>query len=308
MKVLVTGKNGLVGAALQQVGSSSIHQMVFVGREEAGLTKECEVEALFRLIKPDWVVHTAAKVGGIGGNIKEPAAYFYQNILMNSFIIHYAWKYGVKKLLAFSSVCVFPDGIPLLKESLMLQGEPYHTQFAYACAKRAIDIQIRAYKKQYGIQNYCSVIPGNIFGKFDYYNLDSAHVVPSLIHKIHKAKKLGQPLKVWGDGTPKREFIYSEDLAKIILNLLELEEIPERILISNDKQITIREIVGKLCIAAKFTGRVEWETDKPNGQLVRPSDLSLLRSLIGNPSYTNVEDALTESYNWFEEHYAKARK
>src|SRR3989344_3683499 len=308
MKVLVTGKNGLVGAALQQVGSSSIHQMVFVGREEADLTKECEVEALFRLIKPDWVVHTAAKVGGIGGNLKEPAAYFYQNILMNSFMIHYAWKYGVQKFLAFSSVCVFPDGIPILKESLMQQGEPYYTQFAYAGAKRAIDIQLQAYKKQYGIRNYCSIIPGNIFGKCDYYNLESAHVIPSLIHKIHHAKKMGQPLKVWGNGTPKREFIYSEDLARIIFKIIELEEIPERILISNDRQVTIKELVEKLCRAADFKGKVVLEKEKSNGQLARPSDLSVLRSLIGYPHYTEMEEALTMSYKWFEENYTNARK
>src|SRR3990167_4825145 len=308
MKILVTGKNGLIGTALLRASKSLSHQVVFVGREDADLTKEDEVESLFRLVKPDWVVHTAAKVGGIGGNIKEPAAYFYQNILMNSFMIHYAWKYGITKFLAFSSVCVFPDGIPILKENLMLQGEPYYTQYAYAGAKRAIDIQIQAYKKQYGIQNYCSIIPANIFGKSDYYNLDSAHVIPSLIHKIYNAKKQNQPLKVWGDGTPKREFIYSEDLAKIIFKILDLKTIPERIIISNDTQLTIREVVEKLCVAAQFKGEVIWETDKPKGQLARPSDLSLLRSFIVNPLYTKAEEALAASFRWFEENYASARK
>jgi GDP-L-fucose synthase len=137
-KVLVTGKNGLVGQAIQTVSCDYNMEFIFVGREEADLTNEQDVKSLLRFFKPNYVVHTAAKVGGIGGNMNEPAAMFYDNIMMNTHVIHHAWHYGVEKLLAFSSVCVFPDGIPVLREDLMQQGEPYHTQFAYGSAKRAI--------------------------------------------------------------------------------------------------------------------------------------------------------------------------
>jgi len=241
-RVLVTGKNGLVGTAIREVseGYCPDFDFVYVGRAETDLTKEQEVESLFRIVKPDYVIHTAAKVGGIGGNINEPAAMFYDNILMNTHVIHQAWKYGVEKLLAFSSVCVFPDGIPVLREDLMQQGEPYHTQFAYGSAKRAIDAQIRAYKKQYGDRQFASIIPCNIFGKYDYYNLQNGHVIPSLIHKLFVAKNTDKPFVVWGDGSAKREFIYSCDLADIAIKLLYRNTIPERILVSNNNQVSIR--------------------------------------------------------------------
>ena len=306
MKILVTGKNGLMGCALQKTQTPG-HEFVFIGREEVDLTNEQEVESMFRILKPDWVIHTAAKVGGIGGNINEPADMFHKNILMNTHIIHYAYKYNVQKLLAFSSVCVFPDGIPVLREDLMQQGEPYHTQFAYATAKRAIDSQIKSYKKQYGERQYCSIIPCNIFGPEDYYNLQSGHVIPSLIHKIYLAKKNNTLLTVWGDGSAKREFIYSHDIARIVLEIINLDTIPERIIVSNNNQITIKDMVERLCYEAGYEREIIWDTTKPNGQHARPSDLTLLNSLIQKPNYTNMNMALKDSYNWFEINYPKVR-
>lgn len=304
MQVLVTGSDGLVGTAIKTISPD----FIYVTRKDADLTKEDEVERLFKKYRPDAVVHAAAKVGGIGGNMSGHGEYFHQNILMNTHVIHNACLHGVKKLLVFSSVCVFPDGIPFLREDFMHGGEPFTGNFAYAHAKRMVDIQIQAYKSQYGIKNYCSLIPGNIFGKRDLYNLQHGHVIPSLIHKIYLAKKNKTPLKVWGDGTPLREFIYSEDLARIINKLLSFDEIPLRVLVSGDKQYSIKEVVGMLCRVAKFDGDVVWETDKPNGQKARPTDLSLLKSLVGEFNYTDMYEALKESYDWFENNYEAARK
>jgi len=308
MKILVTGKNGLIGTALLHASKSIPHQVVFVGREEADLTKDHEVEFLFRIIKPDWVIHTAAKVGGISDQIEKPADYFYDNTLMNALTIHNAWKWGVKKFLAISSACVFSPDVSVFKEDLIHDGSPHSTQFAYAAAKRNIDIQIHAYKKQHLIQNYCSIILGNAFGKSDNYQLNSAYLIPSLIHKIFVAKKSDQPLKVWGDGAPKREFIYADDVAKILFKILELDFIPERILVAGERQITIKEIAQRLCKAADFKQEILWETDKPQGPATRCSDLSLLQSLVGSITYTQIDDALRESYQWFEKNYEHARK
>lgn len=307
MRVLVTGKNGLVGKAIWYWRNWFKYNFLFVGREEADLTKEHEVEALFKYYKPDYVIHAAAKVGGIGGNINEPANMFRDNILMNTFVIDKAWKYGVKKLLAFSSVCVFPDGIPVLREDLMQQGEPYHTQFAYGSAKRAIDAQIRAYKKQYGDRQFSSIIPCNIFGEHDYYDLDNGHVIPSLIHKLFVAKRDKKPFVVWGDGSAKREFIYARDLAMIVLRMLKLKKIPERVIVSSPQQVSIREVVELLIKVSNFDGEVVWDTTKPNGQSSRPSDITLLNSLLDNIEYENFEIALHKSYHWFRENQNKAR-
>lgn len=308
MRILVTGKTGLVGKALFDLPKTdSPHEFVFVGRDMTDLTKESDVEKLFSVFKPEAVIHTAAKVGGIGGNLNEPAEMFYNNMLMNSFVIHHAYKNGVKKLLAFSSVCVFPNNIPVLKEELMHQGEPFFSQFAYAAAKRAIDTQIVAYRQQYGNKNYSSIIPCNIFGKNDMYNTENGHVIPSLIHKIFLAKMENKPLTVWGDGSAQREFIYADDLANIVLKIIDLDEIPERIIVSRTQQYSIKEVVELLCKAADFKNEVIWDTTKPNGQKARPSDLTLLNSVIGSPEYTDFEQALSESYKWFESNYPNVR-
>lgn len=306
MRILVTGKNGLLGSAIKEESLPN-HEYFFVGRKDGDLTKENDVEHIYKTIRPDWVIHTSAKVGGLGGNLAFPAEYFYENILINTYMVHFAWKYGVQKFLGFSSVCVFPEGIPVLQEDLMQQGEPYPSQFAYGAAKRALDTQIRAYKASYGVENYVSIISTNIFGKADLYNLVSGHVLPSLIYKLYLAKNNNEPLRVWGDGTSKREFVYANDLAKILNKILLLEKIPGRLIVSNNKQFSIREVVEMLCKVAYFKGEVIWETDKPNGQRSRPSDTSLLKSLIGEPEFTDMEVALKESYNWFEDNYPNVR-
>lgn len=307
MKTLITGTNGLVGSALKRMAPKT-SDLVCVTRQDADLTKEEDVIQLFKKHKPDIVIHTAAKVGGVLGNLTGQGEYFHQNILMNAHIIHHSYLNDVKKLIVFSSVCVFPDGLPCLREDLMHKGEPFAGNFAYAYAKRMVDIQIQAYRDQYKIKNYCSVIPGNVMGKQDLYNLVHGHVLPCLIHKIYLAKKNNMPLKVWGDGSAIREFIYSDDLARWIYQILELNDIPQRILMCGEEQFSIKEIVNKLCTVANFNGEIIWETDKPNGQKARLSDLSLLRSLIGDLHSTNIDEALKQSYEWFVNNYEVARK
>jgi GDP-L-fucose synthase len=308
MKILVTGGNGLVGNAIKKNASkNSQFDFIFVGREDYDLTKENQVESLFLRYKPNYVIHTAAKVGGIGGNMVGHADYFYQNILINSFLIHHSWKHDVEKLLAFSSVCVFPDDSQILKEDNMHNGPPFSGNFAYAFAKRMVDVQIRAYKQQHGIKNYCSIIPSNIIGTHDFYDLRHGHVLPSLIHKIYLAKKNNSDLEVWGDGKSLREFIFADDLAVALVELLKKQNIPERLTIAGDKQHSIKEIVDMLVKVSGFTGKVIFNEDKPNGQRSRQSDLSLFNSLFPNFSFTNIEEAVRISYSWFDKNYPSLR-
>jgi GDP-L-fucose synthase len=308
MKVLVTGGNGLVGNAIKKIISKNPQfDFIFVGREDCDLTKENQVESLFLNYKPNYIIHTAAKVGGIGGNMIGHADYFYQNILINSFLIHYSWKYNVEKLLAFSSVCVFPDDSQILKEENMHNGPPFFGNFAYAFAKRMVDVQIRAYKHQHSIKNYCSIIPSNIIGTHDFYNLQHGHVLPSLIHKIYLAKKNNSNLEVWGDGKSLREFIFADDLAAALVELLKKEDIPERLTIAGNKQYSIKEIVDMLAEASGFTGQIIFNGAKPNGQRNRQSDISLFNSLFPNFNFTNIEESIKISYNWFEQNYPNVR-
>jgi GDP-L-fucose synthase len=300
MKILVTGKDGLVGSALSAQRNNN--EFFFVNRRECDLTKEQEVDSLFRIIKPDAVIHAAGKVGGIKANLDSPADFYYQNTLINTNVVNSAYKHGVKKLLALSSICVFSGKDEVLKEENMQKDEPYQAEFSYGFSKRGLDIHIRSL----GVKNYSSLILTNIFGMNDYYNLNNAHVIPSLINKMSMAKRNNLPLKVWGSGKAKREFLYANDLAKTIYKIIELDNIPNRILISNNNEISIKEVVEHLCEIANFTGEIVWETDKPEGQKRRIADLSVLNSLV-KMEYTDFKEALAKSYHWFDNNYPNVR-
>jgi GDP-L-fucose synthase len=308
-KVLVTGGNGLVGSAVKDISKNKTNiDFVFVTHQEYDLTDQQQVNNLFLKYKPDYVIHTAAKVGGIGGNMIGHADYFYKNILINTHIIHNCHLHNIKKLLAFSSVCVFPDNSLILKEDMMHNGAPFEGNFAYANAKRMVDVQIRAYKSQYGHKNWCSIIPANIYGPNDLYSLSHGHVIPSLIHKLYLASKNNTgKFYVWGDGKSMREFIFSYDLAEILIKLLDFEEIPERLIVSGQQEYSIKEVVDILVKSAKFKGQIIYDSSKPNGQRKRPCDLSLLNNLFPNFKQIDLKDGLEISYKWFSDNYPQVR-
>lgn len=309
-RILVTGSDGLVGNAIQRriLMRESKHEYFFIGRKRANLMCPDEVASIFDEVKPEYVIHTAAKVGGIGGNMAGHADYFYNNILMNTYLIHQCHLHDVKKLLAFSSVCVFPDDVAILREDVMHNGPPFNGNFAYANAKRMVDVQIRAYKSQFGHQNWCSIIPGNIYGHHDLYSLTHGHVIPSLIHKLYLAVKDGdKEFPVWGDGQSLREFIYSEDLADVLLLLLERDDIPERLIVSGREQHSIADVVRMLVRISGFTGEVVYDPTKPNGQRNRQSDLTLLNTLFPNLKPIDLYDGLKISYKWFAANYPNVR-
>lgn len=306
-KVLVTGAGGLVGSAVESISKQYPHyEFIFSGHRQHDLTNEESVKTLFEETKPDYVIHAAARVGGIGRNLETPGQQYYSNILMNTFVIHYAHLYGVKKLLAFSSVCAFPAGASELHEDILHDGEPYPAHYSYAYSKRMVDVQIYAYKQQYNT-NFCSVIPGNIFGEHDNFNLKDGHVVPSLIHKCYVAKQNGTPLEVWGDGTPYREFLYAEDVARVCVHLLEDQiELPRRVIVSGQKETQIKELVTLVCDAFDYHN-VKWLADKPNGQLRRPTNKEVFNRTLGDFVYTDLREAMGNTVGWFEKHYPNVR-
>ena len=305
-KVLVTGGGGLVGSSIERLSKYYDYDFIFSSRKDGDLCVERDVKNLLFKYKPNYVIHTAAKVGGIAGNLAAQADYFYQNLLMNAYMIHHSAVNNVEKLFAFTSVCVFPDGKEM-EENNMHSGPPFESNFAYAHAKRMVDVQIRAYKNQYKVKNYCSIIPGNIFGENDLFDLASGHVIPSLIHKMHKAKHEGEDFVVWGDGSAIREFLYVDDISRIILKLLGEDDIPERLLISGETQYSIKEIAETLKEVAQYPGEVIFDTTKPKGQAARKSNLTLLRSLFPDFEFTNLKESLKKSYLWFENNYPNVR-
>lgn len=302
-KILVTGADGLVGSAMKKIANLYPHfEFSFVGRKEGDLTKEECVKNIYEKFKPDYVIHTAARVGGIGANLAKPAELFYENILMNSYMIHYGYLARVKKLIAFSSVCSFPDPVEMLEESLQQDGKPFRGNFAYGYAKRMVDIQIQAYRIQHQT-NFCSVIPANMYGPNDNFSLQDGHVIPSLIHKCYLARTTKTPLVMWGDGSSMREFIFSEDISHLTLKILESNTDYDGIIVSNNKEISIRTLVDSICHLMKFDGDIVWDTTKPNGQFRRPSNTDRLRSIVPDFNFTTIENGLLNTIDWFETNY-----
>jgi len=299
-KVLITGGYGMVGSAMES--------QIKLSRETCDLTNPKQTEKLFQLIKPDGVIHCAGKVGGIGGNSNYKGEYFYDNLMINTNVIEAARKAGVKNLVAFLSTCVFPDKVkyPLTVDQIQL-GEPHESNYPYAYAKRMADVQIRAYREQYDI-NYTSIIPSNIYGPNDNFNLDHGHVMPMLIHKLYLAKKNKTDFTVWGSGKPLREFIYSKDIAKIAEWALFNYEGTDPLIVSGDEEISIKDLVGLLVDEFKFKGKVIFDKTKPDGQLRKPSDNSKIKELMPNFEYTPFEQGIKETVNWFIENYDEARK
>jgi len=299
MKRLVTGGTGLVGSA--------IIADVKVGRNY-DLTNPEICDSMFNEHKPTHVIHCAAKVGGLGGNMNYKGEYFHDNIMINTNVIESARKAGVTNLVSFLSTCVFPDNIeyPLTEKKIHL-GEPHFSNYPYAYAKRMADIQIRAYREQYGVK-YTSVIPCNIYGPNDNFSLEHGHVIPMLMHKLYLAQQRNEDFVVWGSGKPLREFIFSKDVAKLAEWTLHNYDESEPIIFSTSNEISIMDLVDLLVTEFEFKGKVIFDNSKPDGQFRKPSDNSKLKSYLPNFEFTSIEEGIKETVYWFQENYDRARK
>jgi len=299
MKRLVTGGTGLVGSA--------IIADVKVGRNY-DLTNPEICDSMFNEHKPTHVIHCAAKVGGLGGNMNYKGEYFHDNIMINTNVIESARKAGVTNLVSFLSTCVFPDNIeyPLTEKKIHL-GEPHFSNYPYAYAKRMADIQIRAYREQYGVK-YTSVIPCNIYGPNDNFSLEHGHVIPMLMHKLYLAQQRNEDFVVWGSGKPLREFIFSKDVAKLAEWALHNYDESEPIIFSTSNEISIMDLVDLLVTEFEFKGKVIFDDSKPDGQFRKPSDNSKLKSYLPNFEFTSIEEGIKETVYWFQENYDRARK
>jgi len=300
MKKLITGGTGLIGSAFKDG--------IKVGSSDYNLIDVDQVDKMLIDHKPDVVVHTAAMVGGLGANMNYPADFFYKNIMMNTNIIESARKNNVDKLICFLSTCVFPNDVEYpLEENKIHKGEPHFSNAPYAYAKRMADVQIQAYNKQYGTK-YFSVIPCNVYGPKDNYHLENGHVIPTLIHKCYLAKQNNTDFEVWGDGSPLREFIYSQDVADIIDLLIEKYDGTDPVIISNPHEYTIKQVVDLIVEYVGFEGKVKWLTDKPNGQYRKPSSNKRLVEIIGDFNFTTLEIGLKKSVEFFILNYPNVRK
>lgn len=301
-KILVTGGTGLVGSRF--IGEDYIK----IGSNDLNLLNQNSIGDFLKNKEIEGVIHCAARVGGVKGNMAYPGEFTYENLKMNTGIIEEVRKAGINKLIAFSSTCVFPDKVeyPLTPDKIHL-GPPHSSNYGYAYAKRMAEIQMQSYREQYGV-NYFSVIPCNIYGPADNYNLEDGHVLPSLIHKFHLADISGSDVTIWGSGSPLREFVFSEDVSKLTRILFDnyKEGIP--VIISSGKEISIKEVVEIIAREFNFKGKIIWDLDKPEGQFRKPSDNSVIRSIAPDFRFTPIEEGIHKSVTWFKDNYPNIRK
>lgn len=309
-KTIITGGNGLVG-------SQFFGDVIKISSNICDLRIQNKVENLFKHYTDknffgdnvvDKVIHCAAKVGGVNYNMTHKGEFFYDNIMINTNVIESARVCGIKKLVAFLSTCIFPDNIDYpLNTSKIHLGEPHHSNDAYAYSKRMAQIQIKTYKEQYGL-DYKTVIPTNIYGINDNFNIDNGHVIPSLIHKCYLARENKTNLVVWGSGNPLREFIYNKDVATLTEWVLNNYNEEEPIILGNSIEIKIKEIVDLIVKEMNFKGNIIFDNTKPEGQFRKPSDNSKLISYLPNFKFTPIEVGLKETIEWFEKNYNNVRK
>lgn len=307
-KILVTGGTGLVGNAIKTISKNYDYDFIFLSSKDCDLTNYTDTFELFSNYKPDCVIHLAACVGGLFKNMKHKVDMFEKNILINTNVLKVCHEIGVKKVVSCLSTCIFPDKTTYpIDETMLHNGAPHFSNDAYAYAKRMLDVQSRAYQEQYN-DNFICVIPTNIYGPHDNFNLQDSHVIPGLIHKCYLAKQKGEPFVIAGTGTPLRQFIYSEDLAILILwaleNYNEIEPIILSVPESEEKSINF----VATCIAKKFNyENLIFDKEKPDGQFKKTANNSKLLARIQNFDFIPIEEGISKTVEWFEANYKNSR-
>jgi len=303
-EILVTGGSGMVGHALKRV----IPRATFISSKDFDLRSHFEAGLMFATHRPRYVIHLAAKVGGIKANMDNLGDFYTENILINTNVLESAKIFKTEKVVSLLSTCIYPDSVtyPLTEEQIH-SGPPHKSNYAYAYAKRMLDIQSQAYREQHGC-NFITAVPNNLFGENDNYDLNDSHVIPAIMHKMYLAKQTGEKVVLWGNGSPLREFTYSLDLANILLFLLEHYNGAEPINVGNTGEYSIMQIAELIAAYVDFDGSIVWDTAKPSGQLRKPSDNSKLYSLGWRPEmYTDFKLALLSATDWFTTNYSNAR-
>ncbi|NJK35397.1 MAG: GDP-L-fucose synthase [Oscillatoriales cyanobacterium SM2_2_1] len=309
----LAGQNILVTGGAGFLGKQVVAQLLAAGAEKERISiprsRTCDLRdwsmCQAAVDGQDLVVHLAAHVGGIGLNQAKPAELFYDNLMMGSQLIHAAYGAGVKKFVCVGTICAYPKFTPVpFREEELWNGYPEETNAPYGVAKKALLVQLQSYRAQYGF-NGIFLLPVNLYGPEDNFDPRSSHVIPALIRKVHESQISGQrELYVWGDGTPTREFIYSEDAARgIVLAACRYDGL-EPVNIGTGYEISIRALIELICRLMEFEGQIIWQTDKPNGQPRRCLDVTRATELFDFSSQISFEEGLRRTIAWYRQNAA----
>ena len=300
-RILVTGGAGFLGKQVvkQLVDAGANPDKISVPRSKD--TNLCEWEACQRAVnQQDIVVHLAAHVGGIGLNREKPAELFYDNLMMGTQMIHAAYQAGVKKFTCVGTICAYPKFTPVpFKEADLWDGYPEETNAPYGIAKKALLVQLQAYRQQYGFDGIY-LLPVNLYGPEDNFDTRSSHVIPALIRKVHEAQLAEETvIPVWGDGSPTREFLYAEDAARgIVMGTIGYSH-EDPVNLGTNSEISIKALIELICKLMEYEGEIVWETEQPNGQPRRCLDTSRAKERFGFEAQVGFEEGLRRTIAWY---------
>ena len=302
-RVVVTGGAGFLGSYVTEKLRQREAQEIFVPHIEAyDLVKLEDIHRLLDDSQPDLIIHLAALAGGIGANRARPADFFYINLMMGVQLMHEAWKQGVEKFVAIGTVCAYPKFTPLpFKEENLWDGYPEETNAPYGLAKKMLLVQAQSYREQYGF-NAIYLMPVNLYGPRDNFDLQTSHVIPALIHKFVKAQATGEKqVTLWGDGSPTREFLFVEDAAEGILLAAERYNGSEPVNLGSGFEISIKDLAEKVAKLTGYAGDLVWDASKPNGQPRRALDITRAEKYFGFRARTGFDEGLQRTIAWYRE-------
>jgi GDP-L-fucose synthase len=308
-RVIVTGGSGFLGSFVVQKLKQRDAADVFVPRSSLYDLRQPEgITRMLQDFKADMIIHLAALAGGIGANRARPAEFFYNNLMMGVPLLHQAWEQNVDKFVAVGSICSYPKFTPLpFKEENLWDGYPEETNAPYGLAKKMLLVQSQSYRQQYGY-NSIYLMPVNLYGPRDNFNLETSHVIPALIRKAIEATERGdQEILAWGDGSPTREFLYVEDAAEGIITAAENYNGSEPVNLGSGQEISIKNLVEMVVKLTNFEGQIVWQTDKPNGQPRRALDVSRAKEYFGWSAQVPFEEGMRRTIEWFKENREKIR-
>jgi GDP-L-fucose synthase len=305
-RVCVTGGAGFLGrVVVRKLHERGVKNVFIPQIEDYNLVELKDINRMLADAKADFIIHLAAQVGGIGANEEHPAEFFYNNLIMGVQLMHRAWETGVEKFVAIGTICAYPKFTPVpFKEENLWDGYPEETNAPYGLAKKMLLVQAQSYRQQYGY-NALFLLPVNLYGPGDNFNPKSSHVIPALIRKCIEAQEAGEEeIVVWGDGSPTREFLYVEDAAEGILLASEKYNDSEPVNLGAGSEISIKDLVKMIAKKTGFTGKLEWDTTKPNGQPRRKLDTTRAFERFGFKAQMSFEEGMDHTIKWFRENRA----